>query len=191
MLSATQRLAARLRQKTAAPHPFQMQLSQQIPGTPFALRGGEIKEERLPGMRRWVDRDTIQSVFSALAAGKSEDEIVSEMEGRGSLTTPLLGAVTGAMASKELAARIPQLAAQGPLAAALMTALAGGAAGAVYNLTGRGRRREDAMEAIQGVRGEMAKFPRNPGHAVPLGQKDQGTASASTPTLLSTAPTNW
>ena len=191
MSSGVQRLAARLRQKTAAPHALQLQLSQQIPGTPFMLRGGEIKEERLPGMRRWVDRDTVQRVFSGLEAGESPESIVQDEVARGQLLHPAIGAGIGALASTELASRIPQLGSRGPLAAALLAALTGGAAGAAYNYAGRDKREQDAREALEGAQLEMAKFPRHRGHAVPMGQADQGTASAATPTLLSSAPTNW
>lgn len=191
MLSATQRLAARLRQKTAAPHPVQLQLGQVIPGTPLMIRGGEIKEERLPGMRRWVDRDVLQRVFAGLEGGAPPEVLVEAEAARGNVAYPAAGAAIAALSARDLAARVPQIAAHGPLASALVAALAGGVAGGAYHYGTRGKRQDDAREAIHGARQEIAKFPRPKDHAIPTGQTDQGTASASTPTLLATAPTNW
>jgi uncharacterized membrane protein len=104
---------------------------------------------------------------------------------------PLLGAGLGGFSAHEVIARNPGLTSRSPLTAALAAALVSGAAGGVYHASTKDKRRQAAREAVHGAQLEMEKFPRPKAHAVPDSQKDQGTASAATPTLLATAPTNW
>lgn len=195
MASGMQRLAELLRTKTAAPHALSLQLSQQIPGTPLVLRGGEIKEERLPGMQRWVDRDMIQRAYAGLSDGISPDELVADEGARGSVLYPAAGAGAAALAANSMGADLAQLAPSlgkhGPLAAVLASALAGGVAGGVYQHASAPKRERDMREAIVGAQRDMAQYPRHPGHAIPQNQKEQGSASAEVPTLLSSTSPGW
>lgn len=171
------------RLKIAGPHDLSLQFLQPIPGTPFALRGGEKKEERLPGMRRWVDRDMIQRAMGAQGDGEGFDDYLAS-ENRRNLVQKLLGgAGVGALSGHSAASSIGQ----SPLSSAIAGALLGAGVGGAWHLLSGDRREDDAAEAYLGAQGELARFPR-PRSALPQNRQDESSAAAVPPALLHTGP---
>ncbi len=172
-----------LRQKLAALSDLRMQLNANIPGTPFVLRGGEQKEERLPGMRRWVDRGILEQAYAGLDAGRDPQDLIDEAESSGAVLQPLTGALVGGLGSRALSGALGHKA---PLTDSLVAALAGGVAGSAYHALKARKRREDMQEAIIGAQGDIQRNPR-PVSALPS-VNSRSTAAASTPMLLGTGP---
>ena len=167
---------------------LQLGFRHQIGGTPFTLQGSEMKDERLPGMRRWVDRDMLQRAMEARAHGMSEDQFVRQEGGRNSVMAPLMGAGIGASmghgAPSWLTSRLPGKM-QGPLAQSLIGGLLGAGAGLGYHMYKGNDRRNDAHEAWFGAGQNEKAHPRS---ALPQQRRSEGSASAVAPTLLTTAP---
>ena len=184
--SRLERLAALVKQADLSN--LQVGFRHQIAGTPFALQGSEMKDERLPGMRRWVDRDMIQRAMQARAQGMSEDEFMRHEGGRNSFVSPLLGAGVGASlghgAPDWMTNHLPGKA-QGPLARSIIGGLLGAGAGAAYHAYKGDDRRGDAHEAWFGAGQNEKAHPRS---ALPTERRSEGSSSAVPPTLLTTAP---
>lgn len=175
------KLAARL--KLAGPHDMSLQLQQAIPGTPFVMRGGEVKEERLPGMRRWVDRDMLERAMAAQDAGTPQAEYLADEESRSLLRGSLGGAGLGAISGYTLRDMIPHKGiSKSPLQSALLGSLLGAGAGTAAHYINGGERSSDAAEAYRGAARER------PASALPQDRQDQSSAAASTPLLLHTGP---
>lgn len=178
---AFRKLAERL--KMAGPLDVTPQFLYGLPGTPFAIRGGDGHEDRLPGMRRWVDRAMLQRALQGQDQGMSLDEYLSR-EDRHSLTRKIIGGGTiggiGGMAIANSHGRAP-------LASAIMGLLAGAGVGAGMHLGTADSRDDAAVEAYLGAQEEVAKYPR-PRSALPQGRFDESSAYAVPPTLLHTGP---
>jgi len=181
------RLRARLK-VAGVPLGMSLQFSQQIPGTPLAIRGGDIREERLPGMRRWVDRNTIQKAYEGLADGKDPDQLIQEEADSGSILYPLLGAAAGGIGGYNLAGKLPADWGASPLTSAVVGTLTGGAAGAAYQHFTRDNRARDMHEALLGANRDIQYSPRHTdASALPGNRNDESSAAAVPPRVLSTA----
>lgn len=117
-----------------------------IPGLAVNLSG---KDERLPGMSRWVPRATLQRAFEGVEQGYDPQALMEQAADRGSLAHPAVAAAISAALAHKLSPNahwgLPALA-----------AAAGGGAGALYNQMTAPKRVEDMRQAIRGVMQEQA-----------------------------------
>ena len=190
----------KLRAKLAWLDNLELQLSQAIPGTPATLRSSDAKAERLPGMRRWVNRDAVERAMVAYDAGVAPEEFMASEGSRSGLGKALGSAAFGGAAAGLLAhknqdnsfvqAMSQRTGGHGPLAAALLGALASGGATAVSHAMGAGKRRDDALEAYQGARLDAFRNPRPKLTALPQDRQDEASAASVAPRLLHVAPSS-
>jgi hypothetical protein len=137
-----------------------------LPGTPIGLNFG-TKQERLPGMNKWVDRDIIERAYEALDAGLDPQAIMERESERGNLKHPAIG---GGMAAALAHFNLPKASPSSTLVAG-----AGGAAlGALYNRFTAKNRASDAAEALKGIARERG----------PIRGQDRMTASENTPMIV-------
>lgn len=144
-------------------------VSTQIPGTPIGLSARE-REERLPGMHKWVPRDVIEKAYAGLDAGLDPQAIMEGAADEGRFLSPLLGAGAGAAAMRFGMPR------SGPAGLGL-GALLGAGAGALYNQATSPGRERDMQEALSGVLREQEADK-------PFAHQTSETASESSPMLV-------
>jgi hypothetical protein len=145
-----------------------------VPGSPISI-GFRSRDERLPGMHRWVPRDFIQRTHEALDAGLDPADVIDDERRRGTLVYPALGAGAAAAASHFGLAL--------PGSATALAALLGAGSGATFHDVTTGHRTRDAREALHGVlRERQREFPVQGQH--------HATASAPRPALISTGSTD-
>lgn len=117
-----------------------------LPGVGISTSG---KDERLPGMSKWVPRSTVEDAFQGLERGYDERALLEQAADKGSLRDPALGAAIGAGASHYFyPGAHPHFKA--------LAALLGAGAGAVYNQFTTPDRVENMRQAIRGVSQERA-----------------------------------
>jgi hypothetical protein len=123
-----------------------------VPGTPFSVGANlKNKDERLPGMSRWVDRDVLERAMQGTDQGLDAQALVDQEMHRGNLMHPLMGAAAAAALTKY---KLPGAGNVG----ALLAALTGAGAGSVYNHVTADSRGKDMMEALRGTYAERG-FP--------------------------------
>ena len=138
-----------------------------IPGIGVNVAG---KDERLPGMDRWVPRGTIERAYQGLEQGYDAPALYEQAAGEGRLLHPAIGAVGGAALAHKLPGILARLSEGGtaltkgvsPVSNAGFTALSGllgASTGALYNRATEGDRVEGMHQAIRGVSREKAKQP--------------------------------
>jgi hypothetical protein len=142
-------------------------LNARIPGTPLGLSARE-REERLPGMHKWVPRDVIERAYEGLDKGLDPQAILENSADEGRFLDPAIGAGAGAAA---MHFGLPK----SGIAGTGLGALLGGGVGALYNQATAPRRTRDMTEALSGVVRERAADR-------PL--QDQGTETASEPSPM-------
>jgi hypothetical protein len=141
-----------------------------IPGLGGVGVSFKDQRERLPGMSRWVPRDTIERGFDYADKG-FDPEAVMDIEGdRGSVVHPLTGAALAAAGALKFAPK------SGP-GGALLAGLGGLGLGHLYNQQTRDTREREGLEALEGAQRERSKFPIRR-HAVQ-------TANEATPLAVS------
>lgn len=139
-----------------------------IPKTPFSLSLGR-KEERLPGMTKWVPRDVIERAYENTDAGYDPQAVMDAEAAHGELLNPAIGAGVGAAAAKF---GLPR---GGALGTALGALAGAGGASLVHKLT-EGRRRGNAAQALRGIATERD---------FPLRSQEATTANESSPMAVS------
>lgn len=130
------------------------------------------KDERLPGMNRWVPRGTLQRAFEGFDEGYDEQALTEEAGESGHIAHPAIGAALGAALAHYGVA--PSLGGK------IMGGLAGAGLGSVYNNATRGDRETNMREALKGVHGERGHHPKHPNHG-------KTTANESVPMVVSAA----
>jgi hypothetical protein len=142
-----------------------------FPGSPVSL-SLRTRDERLPGMHRWVPRNLIERVHEDLDQGLDPADVLESERGRGSLLSPAMGGAAGAaLAHFGLGGR-------GGAAAAGLGALLGAGAGSTVNDLSASNREDNALEALRGVLRERASVPAIRG-------QQHSTASSPPPLLVS------
>lgn len=113
------------------------------------------RDERLPGMNRWVPRETLEQAYQGLQQGLDQQALLEQASASNNLKHPAVGAgLAAALARFGLPALgMPAMSGSGTAVAAL----AGGGLGALYNRATTGKRQTDMKEAIKGVQGEQAR----------------------------------
>lgn len=115
-------------------------------GVPGLSVGLASKDERLPGMNRWVPRETLEHAYQGLDDGLDAQALQELAAEQGSVTHPAIGAGIGAA--------LAHFGLSKSLGSAALGALAGGGAGALYNKHTAGQRQSDMREAVKGVEHE-------------------------------------
>lgn len=129
-----------------------------LPGTPFNVGTNlKSKEERLPGMNSWVDRDLLERALQGTSEGLDAQALVNMEADRGSLMHPALGALGAGAAVKKY---LPKSGNTG----AVLAALLGAGGGALYNQFTAGDRRDSMVDALRGVYQERGFPIQGQGH---------------------------
>jgi len=145
-----------------------------VPGSPLSV-GFRSRDERLPGMHRWVPRRVIERAYEGLDDGLDSADVIDDEQRRGTLVYPALGAGAAAAAS-HFGLNLPGTATG-------LAALLGAGAGATFHDATGGNRARDAREALHGVLHER-------GREFPVRGQRHVTASAPRPALISTGSTD-
>lgn len=118
--------------------------------------GVSSKEERLPGMNRWVPRATIEQAYQGLQQGLDQQALTEQAAASGNIAHPAVGAgLAAALARFGLGPEALGRLGGSSRAGVGLAALAGGGAGALYNQLTAKRRAAEMGEAIKGVQGEQ------------------------------------
>ena len=136
-------MSPKQRQEAVEKAGTELGISGGIPGTPFGA-SVRSREERLPGMHRWVPRDVIEKAYEGLDQGLDPQAILEESADEGRFTQPLLGAGAGAAA---MHFGLPK----SGIAGKGLGALLGGGVGAIFNQATSPHRQRDMGEALSGV----------------------------------------
>ena len=119
------------------------------------------KDERLPGMNRWVPRQLLENAYAQTDAGFDDKAIEQMAAESGNVEYPMVGAGLGAL--------LAHFGLSKSLGAAGLGALVGGGAGALYNTATRDQRVGDMHEALKGVHGERQRMGQpSANEAVPM-----------------------
>lgn len=129
-------------------------------GTGFPIPGLPIqpgvslkpKDERLPGMDSWVDRNVIERAMKGTREGLDAQALVDLEGDRGRFKTPLTAAALAAALTKY---KMPSAGNTG----AILAGLIGAGGGALYHNATEGSRRDSMVDALRGVYTERGSFP--------------------------------
>ena len=141
-----------------------------IPGTSIGINR-RSREERLPGMHKWVPRDVIEKAHEGLDQGMDPQALLEQSADEGQYLDPLLGAGTGA-AAMHFGLPDSGIAGKG------LGALLGGGLGAILHQISSQHRQRDMGEALEGVLRERA-------HEGIIEGQGATTASEPAPMLVS------
>ena len=128
------------------------------------------QRERLPGMRKWVPRDTMERAFEYDDQGFDPEAVMDMEAARGELSYPAVGGALAAAAAKKF---MPKAGVGG----LLLAGLGGAGLGSAYHAATGDRRRADAAEALEGAQRERHKFP--------ISKHQNQTANESSPLAVS------
>jgi hypothetical protein len=130
-----------------------------LPGTPLNVGySHKSKEERLPGMNRWVDRDVLERALQGTSDGLDAQALVDLEGDRGRLSHPALGALLGGGLTKHFLPKSGN-------AGAALASLIGAGSGALYNQATAGDRRDSMVDALRGVYQERGFPLQGQGHS--------------------------